>query len=135
MMDTILYPLLAQGLLIFIVTGVLMRRRLKAYAAGETKGEYFKLLTGGEGEPPHVVVAQRSFLNQFELPVLFFVVCLAAQVFGKAGSVMIALAWAYVALRAVHTYIHLTSNAVLWRFRVFALSTLVLVSMWINLAL
>jgi hypothetical protein len=43
-----------------------------------------------------------------------------------------ALAWAYVALRIVHSAIHLTYNKVLHRLGVFALSNVVLVALWVN---
>jgi hypothetical protein len=46
---------------------------------------------------------------------------------------LVACAWLYVALRYVHTWIHLTSNDVLLRFRIYFGSGLVLVVMWASL--
>ena len=40
------------------------------------------------------------------------------------------LAWAYVALRYIHSYVHLTTNVVLTRFRIFATSLLTLTVLW-----
>lgn len=133
MTGDILFPLIAQGAIGFASLFILARRRLKAYADGETKGSYFLGFTG-DGEPYNVRVAQRSFHNQFEMPVLFFVVCLAAAVFGKETASMVYLAWAYFVTRLIHWLIHLTSNNVLWRFRAFVISNLVLFAMWILLA-
>lgn len=133
MLDSILYPFILQGLLAFTTLGILAKRRLKAAYAGETDLKYFKTFRG-EGEPDHVRAAQRSFHNQFEMPVLFFVVCLAAVVFEKQTIWMIGAAWAYVATRLLHTVIHLTRNKVIWRFRVFILSNVFLFAMWVLLA-
>jgi len=41
------------------------------------------------------------------------------------------LAWIYVGLRLLHSLIHLTRNIVVYRLLVFALSNVVLVTIWI----
>ena len=46
---------------------------------------------------------------------------------------VIILAWAYVALRFLHTFIHLCGNVVVNRFRVFVVSVLVLVALLVVL--
>lgn len=130
----ILYPFIAQGAMVFIALLVLAHRRLKAYAAGETKGRYFKVFTG-EGEPEHVRAAQRAYLNQFEMPMVFYAACLAAATFDKATIALTATAWVFVSLRLIHFVIHVTSNNVLWRFRVFMLANVALLAMWVQLAL
>ena len=52
-----------------------------------------------------------------------------AFVTGQQGVLVISLAWAYVALRLIHSYIHLGSNVVINRFRVFVLSIVVLAAL------
>ena len=52
----------------------------------------------------------------------------------QTGPVLLGLAWAYVTARYLHTYIHLTSNKVLVRFKVFIFSFFLLVMMWIAFA-
>lgn len=133
MMDSILYPFLFQGAMGFAALFILAKRRIKALAEGKTDFSYFKTFTG-DGEPENVKAAQRSFFNQFEMPMLFYAVCLAAVVFEKQVPLMVGLAWAYVALRLIHMVIHLTYNKVIWRFRVFVLSNVPLLAMWIVLA-
>jgi hypothetical protein len=134
MEKAILYPMIAQGALIFSVLFLLAKRRLKAYADKQTDPKYFKLFEGS-GEPENVTKVQRNFIIQYEMPVLFFVVCLMAALFGKADQVMVYAAWAYVAARTLHTLIHVTSNNVLHRFRSFMLSNLILLFMWVWVAL
>jgi hypothetical protein len=80
------------------------------------------------------VAAADNFRNLFEVPVLFFAVCLALAITDLATSAQLVLAWTYVALRAVHSFIHVTYNRVLHRFVVYALSTLCVFAMWALLA-
>jgi hypothetical protein len=70
------------------------------------------------------------FRNLFEVPVLFYALCAFLAVTGLTTLLLLACAWGYVALRAAHTYVHLTSNKVVRRFQVFVASTIVLYVMW-----
>jgi hypothetical protein len=70
------------------------------------------------------------FRNLFEVPVLFYVLCGFLAITKLTTLFMLACAWGYVVLRAVHTYIHLTSNKVVRRFQTFVASTIVLYVMW-----
>jgi len=131
--ESILYPFIAQAMISFFALFLLANRRIKAAKAGQTKLEYFKSFQG-EGEPEIVRVAQRSFLNQFEMPVLFLAVCLASVVFQKESLIMVGLAWSYVIVRAAHVWVHVTSNKIMWRFRIFLFSNVILFAMWVVLA-
>lgn len=73
--------------------------------------------------------------NLFELPVLFYVLCLVAIFLDINNSLMINLAWSYVLLRAIHSIIHCTYNHVMHRFIAYFLSSLVLWIMLIDLIL
>jgi hypothetical protein len=64
--------------------------------------------------------------NLFELPVLFYFVCLYLVVTDTSDSLYVVLAWVYVALRALHSLIHCTGNIVTRRFLVYMASSLVL---------
>jgi hypothetical protein len=75
-----------------------------------------------------------NFSNQFETPVLFYALCLAATLAGATGWVMTALAWAYVATRVGHTLIHTGANDVRMRFNVFLVGVAVLAAMAIGVA-
>ena len=70
------------------------------------------------------------FRNLFEVPVLFYALCAFIAVTQLTTLLLLACAWGYVVLRAVHTYVHLTSNKVVRRFQVFVASTIVLYVMW-----
>ena len=70
-----------------------------------------------------------SYSNQFELPLIFYVLCLVALITGKADLLMVVLAWAFVATRVVHALIHTGSNKVPLRAAIFAMGMLILMMM------
>ena len=70
------------------------------------------------------------FRNLFEMPVLFYVLCGFLAVTRLTNVVLLAMAWGYVFLRALHAYIHLTNNNVIRRFQSYAASCIVLWAMW-----
>ena len=75
----------------------------------------------------------RHFINLFEMPVLFYAAVLLTLVMMIQDPLLVGLSWAFVALRAVHSFIHCTYNNVSHRFVAYALSCLALVFMWIRL--
>jgi hypothetical protein len=79
--------------------------------------------------------ASDNFRNLFEVPVLFYAGVLLAAQLGVADAASLALAWAFVGLRAVHSAVHCTFNHVMTRFVVYALATLALVALWVRIAL
>ena len=74
--------------------------------------------------------AAENFRNLFEVPVLFYLLCVALAVSGSTTTGFVAAAWAYVGLRALHSLIHVTYNRVVHRFLVYVASTLLLFGMW-----
>ena len=76
------------------------------------------------------VSAADNFRNLFEVPVLFYVLCLALYVTHRQDAVLLALCWLFVALRAVHSAIHCTYNNVMHRFFVYVTSTVLLFGLW-----
>lgn len=68
--------------------------------------------------------ASDNFINLFEVPVLFYVLVLATMLAGVQDPMLLALAWAFVALRALHSAIQCSYNRVMHRFTVYSLATL-----------
>jgi len=129
--DQLLYPMAALVLLTFCVAVVMLRRRIAAARNRQVKVNDFRIYQFGDDVPETMITAARNFSNLFETPVLFYAVCLSAMVLGTTDLVMVVMAWAYVVIRYFHSYIHVTHNTVLVRMRVFAVSLLVLLAMWI----
>ncbi len=88
----------------------------------------------GAGEKALAPVAGPSdnLKNLFEMPVLFYLLCVVLFVSGKVDAMYLNLAWAYVGLRTVHSLIQSTYNRIVHRFGVYTLSMFVLVWMWLR---
>lgn len=127
----ILYPALALiGLTLFCL-GRLGISRYIAVRDGAIDPKYFRLYRGYE-EPEKLRANSRHVQNLFEAPILFYAITLIAYVSEAATVLTIVLAWTYVILRYIHSYVHLTSNLVVRRFATYVISTLVLALMWAN---
>jgi len=116
--------------LTFAVLGLIPIRRFRAGARQEVTAEDFKL---GESAnvPGHVSIPNRNYMNLLELPLLFYVASLMFFVTGKVDGIVLGVAWTYVALRAIHSAIHLTYNRVIHRLAPFAISNFVLMAYWV----
>ncbi len=125
----ILYPAFVLAFLTFGVGLWLLRCRIRAVRDGLTPA-YFKLNHGAR-LPDYLVQATQHYDNLFELPVLFYVVVVFAYITQAASLPLVVLAWAYVAVRAGHAYIHLGSNQLRLRRNVFLLGFGVLLLMWL----
>ncbi|HEX2667530.1 MAG TPA: MAPEG family protein [Gammaproteobacteria bacterium] len=114
-------------LLVTLYTGY---KRFSAGFAGRVKGSDFRY---GEtaNVPPDVTVANRNLMNLLEVPVLFYVAALASYTTGHVTIVTLYLAWLFVGLRVVHTFIHIAYNRILYRFAAYASSCLVLLALWL----
>jgi len=85
--------------------------------------------------PPEVARVADNYNHLHEQPTTFYAVALAAQLGGAADATGMALAWAYVALRVVHSLVQATKNVIMVRFAVFAIGSLVLLALLANTAL
>jgi hypothetical protein len=120
----------ALALLTFAVLGLMPLRRVRAVREGHAKVNDFRY---GESAavPPFAVIVNRNYMNLLELPLLFYTICLMFHAANRVGALALILAWSYVALRFVHSVIHLSYNRVLHRLAVFAASNAVLGALWI----
>ena len=122
----ILFPVFA---LVAWTFAVLLRVAFKRFDA-HLKPNDFKY---GESAavPPQVSIPNRNYMNLLEVPLLFYIACLLLYVAGSASSLALALAWLYLALRIIHSLIHLTYNNVIHRLIAFAASNAVLGGLWV----
>lgn len=132
MNSLLVYPMAAMVLLTFVILITMFRRRVSAVRAGSVDATYYKTYQGSV-EPRETAALSRHFVNLFEAPVLFYVACVTAMVTGISGALIIILAWAYVALRVVHTIIHIGSNRIPYRIMAYFCSWLVLLAMWASI--
>jgi hypothetical protein len=131
---SILYPVFAMFFLVAFVLARLARMRFAAVRKGAVDARFYRTYDEGE-EPKEIRVVTRHFINLFEMPVLFYVGVILIFITNQVNYWLVFCGWLYVALRYLHTYIHLTSNDVLTRFRVYFASAFVLLIMWVTLFL
>jgi len=77
--------------------------------------------------------AADNYRNLFEAPVLFYLALVVAFASVQVTAVTLGLAWAYVALRAAHSYVHCGYNRVSHRFYLFVAGNVLLWILWIVL--
>ena len=128
----IFWPMIAHVALVCAVYCLLGLRRRNAVMSGAARAGQFKTRAV---EPEGSATVAANLMNQFELPVLFHVVCLALFVTNGVSYVAVVLAWLFVLLRYVHAGVHVTSNNLRIRSPVFAAGFVVLVLMWVWFAL
>ena len=128
----ILQPVFALVAWTFVVLMLIPVARFRSGARGEVAADDFK---SGESArvPGAVSIPNRNYMNLLEIPMLFYVGCIALYAVGNVSSSSLVLAWTYVGLRVVHSLIHLTYNAVMHRLTAFAVSNFVLAGLWISL--
>jgi hypothetical protein len=127
--QAVLLPLFVEVALTFVLlfwTGYLRTNLLKA---GAVKPQDVALRE--PNWPPQVAQTGNAYQNQFEVPVLFYVLTILAWITRHADLLFVVMAWIFVALRLIHAYIHITDNDVNRRGPVFGAGALVLMAMWV----
>jgi hypothetical protein len=125
----ILLPVYVQVALTVLLLLWMGRSRLSSLRAGEVKVKDVAL--GERNWPGRILQIQNSYHNQFELPVLFYVLVVLALITRKADMLFVVMSWMFVASRLVHAAIHVTSNKMSQRFMAFVVGVLILVAMWV----
>ncbi len=130
--QAILLPLFVQvaltlGLLLWL--GVLRRAGVRSGAVHPSK-----IALREPNWPVRTQQVAYSFSNQFELPVLFYVLTILEIITRHADFVFVVLAWIFVLTRIGQAYVHTTSNVVLRRGTIYIVGALVLIAMWVIFA-
>lgn len=123
----IFLPVLAQILLtavVFVALAVAKSRAVKSGEVDEARRALF-----GDAWPEYVIQINNNLRNQFELPVLFYVLCFMFWALDAATPAIHALAWLFVASRIIHAAIHTGSNFVPIRRNVFMFGFLVVMAL------
>jgi hypothetical protein len=107
--------------------------RRQALVDGEAKVRDVAL--GQPNWPTRATQIGNSFSNQFELPVLFYILIALALPLRHADLVIVLLSWVFVVTRFVHAGIFVTSNDLKQRSLAWFAGVLVLFAMWIYFAL
>jgi hypothetical protein len=125
----ILLPLFVEVILTFALLFWLGPLRARDFRSGQVREEDIALRQPNWSKP--ALQVQYSFSNQFELPVLFYVLTILAYITHHAGVLFVVLAWVFVIFRLCQAYVHVTNNKVMLRGALFGVSALALAIMWI----
>jgi hypothetical protein len=128
-----LAPLFVQVLLVFILMIWMGKERQTALRRGQVHHRDIALRE--PKWPAKAMQVANSFSNQFEIPVLFYVVTIVALMTRQADLLFVLLSWVFVVLRYIHAFIHTTSNRVARRGMVYGAGVLIVIALWVELAL
>jgi hypothetical protein len=128
-LQMILAPLFVLVLMTFVLGFLLAGLRAPALTRGEVRPEQVALRE--PNWPPRALQVGYSFQNQFELPMLFYVLTILAIMTRHADVLFVVMAWIFVLTRLVHGYVHCTSNNLRLRGGFFGIGAVVLALMWL----
>jgi hypothetical protein len=120
----IYWPVLAQLLIPILVLLLNGKRKSADVKSGQFDRE--KAAMDNEAWSKPVVLTSKNLANQFQLPVIFYVLCLILAGIDAVAMITLAVAWVFVAARYVHAYVHVSTNYVPARLRAFLLGALTL---------
>ena len=107
--------------------------RRQALVGGETRVRDIAL--GQQNWPERATQVGNCFANQFELPLLFYILIALALPLRHVDYVMVLLSWVFVVTRFAHAGIFVSSNDLNQRSLAWFAGVLVLFAMWLYFAL
>ena len=127
--QAILLPLFVEVILTFALMFWLAPLRGKDFKAGVAT--YDNVALREPNWSKQTLQVNYAFSNQFEMPVLFYVLTILAYITHLAGIVFVVLAWIFVVFRILQVAVHVTSNNVRLRGSFFGIGTAALLLNWI----
>jgi hypothetical protein len=124
----LLLPAFLHLALVTVIGIRLGRARFRAGRAGVVRVE--DIAIDSSRWPDDIRKLSNNCHNQFQIPVLFYAILPLLIILVKVDWVQVALAWAFVASRILHSQIHTGRNEVIRRFQVFLLGFILVVIMW-----
>jgi hypothetical protein len=115
--NLIFVPVLVQVLLTLAIYVLLIREKIRALKAGTVDKERRAL--HDDAWPNSVMKINNNIRNQFEVPVLFYVLSFALWALHAVHWLALAAATLFVLSRILHTWAHVGSNYVPTRRKVF----------------
>ena len=124
----ILLPLFVEILLTFGLLFWLVPLRNADFKSGVTEAD---IALGERNWSTRAQQVSNCFDNQFQLPVLFYVLTILSIITRHADVIFLALAWIFVLTRLGHAYVHTTSNSVKLRGAIYGLGGVTLCIAWV----
>ncbi|RYG86860.1 MAG: MAPEG family protein [Alphaproteobacteria bacterium] len=129
----IVWPIFALVAWIYGVWFVMYVQRFALMRRTPPTREDFATMEAGKRYFSPVEMPAANLINLFEMPVLFFAIAPLLLITHHANHIQVALAWAFVGLRVLHSLVQIVVRRVPLRFMVYLASCAVLLAMWIGL--
>ncbi len=134
-MSHFLTPALSLIIWTLVMLLVMYKRRIPAMQAISKRTQDFidnpKL---GEQMPAPARWAADNYNHLHESPTIFYALMFVIFLMDKVTPLALYCAWAYVAIRVIHSIVQVTSNNVMVRFSLFLLSAILLIIMALSTA-
>lgn len=132
----ILHPMIGMMLLTLIVWLYLFAVRIPAMQKLQLPTQtYTTPDKTHELLPEDAAYPANNLKNLFELPVLFYALCLMLFATGEVDAIYVAAAWGFLGFRVLHSLIHCTINRVMARFLCYLASSVLLWLMVVRAAI
>ncbi|MBB5186746.1 hypothetical protein HNQ57_001007 [Zhongshania antarctica] len=128
----ILLPVLVQVLLTLALYVSLNIAKVRAAKAGHVNEQRRGL--HDDAWPDYVLKINNCIRNQFEVPVLFYVLAISLAVIDAVNFSVLTCSWLFVFSRLAHAYVHTGSNYVPVRRKIFTFSVIMVLVMALILA-
>lgn len=122
-------PVLAMLFLTIIVWVFMYAKRIPWIQSADLSPEQFRPGEFERIQPDDVLNPSSNFKNLFEIPVLFYVLCMGLYAAGSVDMFYLIGAWLFVVSRYVHSFIHCTFNHVMARFMVYLVGAVTVFAM------
>lgn len=129
----IFIPVLLHMVLVTMLFVVLALRKAKAVKAGVVDRKNTAL--NNKAWNDDVLKVSNNIDNQFETPILFYMLTVLVFLTGIVDVFSLALVWGWVVIRYIHAWVHIGSNYVPTRLKLFALSLLIILVLVIRVLL
>ena len=121
-----IFPVLALIVWTFVMWAWMYATRIPAIQSSDIDMDELSRTGAPLEMPPEVARVADNYNHLHEQPTLFYALALSAAMLGAVDTGQVALAWAYVGLRIIHSLIQATKNPIFIRFIVFAITSIVL---------
>lgn len=125
--ELILQPMLGMMVLTAVVWFVMYAKRIPAMRNARVPAQTYTTPEKAiELLPESVNYSAYNLKNLFELPVLFYALCLFLYVTAAVDMTYVIAAWLFLVFRVLHSFVHCTSNVVMLRFYLYSAAALAL---------
>lgn len=126
---TMLAPMLALIVWTFVIWFWMYGTRIPAMLGAKITPAEMQSKASLQKLPASVNWKADNYNHLHEQPTVFYALCIYTHLVGQSDAINVALAWAYVGIRVVHSLVQCTTNFVPLRFYIFTAASLTLMAL------